>query len=334
MSTGVIGILHNQPAPPGHPFAAASRDVLAQVDAVEQALRETGHRTVRLPFSGDVGQVLAQLRSGGCRLVVNLCETVNEDPRTAGHPAALLELLGLPFTGSPSAALTLTADKVLTKRLLLACDIRTPAFRVYDGPPGPDLRGLRFPLILKPRYQDASIGIDQGSIFADEEQFLAGAGALFHAHGPLCLEEYIAGREFNLSLFGFPSAAPLPLVEIDFSAFADDLYPIVGYRAKWDQASFEYHHTPRVFPEDLAHDLARELRSAAMACFELFELRDYGRVDLRVDPHGRVYVLEINANPCLSPDAGFAAAAEKAGIAYPELVRRLVGFASGREKAS
>lgn len=331
-STGAIGILHNLPASQGQPFSASSQDVITQVQAVEQALLEKAHPTVRLPFSGEVARLLRDLEVHGCSLVINLCETVNEDPQLAGHPAALLELLGLPFTGSSCAALSLTTDKVLTKRLLVGSGIPTPAFRVFEDPAAFDAQGLCFPVIVKPRFQDASIGIDQDSIFETRAQFEQGIAAFHRHYGSLCVEEYVPGREFNLSLLGYPSPALLAVAEIDFSAFPAHLYPIVGYRAKWDPDSFEYHHTPRTFPEDLSPDLLADLRRAALACFELFGLRDYARVDLRVNSLGMAQVLDINANPCLSPDAGFPATARRTGIDYAELIALLAGFARRRAK--
>ena len=139
------------------------------------------------------------------------------------------------------------------------------------------------------------------------------------------MEEYIGGREFNVSLLGYPDPMVLPPAEIDFSDFPDSLYPIVGYRAKWVAESFEFRHTPRRFPDRLNPDLARNLQKTAAACFHLLGLRDYGRVDMRVDERDRVYVLEVNANPCISPDAGFAAAAERDGMDYTAMVKALEG---------
>ena len=118
----------------------------------------------------------------------------------------------------------------------------------------------------------------------------------------------------------------LPVAEIDFSNFSEGIYPIVGYRTKWDRNSFEYHRTPRKFPQKLPRALLKRIETTALESFHLLMLRDDGRVDIRVDGSGRIHVLEVNANPCLSPDAGFVAAAQKAGIGYPDLVSGMVGF--------
>jgi D-alanine-D-alanine ligase len=144
------------------------------------------------------------------------------------------------------------------------------------------------------------------------------------------VEEYVGGREFNISLFGFPVPRVLPVAEIDFSAFPEEFYRIVGYRAKWDPSSFEYKNTPRRFSPPLSPGMSAELRSAALACFHIFRLRDYGRVDMRVDARNRVFVLEVNANPCLSPDAGLAASYMHEGRHHAQMVDELCNFIERR----
>jgi len=332
MSKRIIAVVHNAPVPAGHAFSEASLDVLTQVENIENALVEFGHPTMRIPFTRDISAFIQRMREERVEMAFNLCETVDENPQLAGHSAAVLELLGIPFSGSPSMALMLTTDKVMTKRLLIAKGIRTPNYLIYDGTHKFNAQVLRFPVIVKPRFEDASIGIDQDSVFQDEGELRKGIREFFNRFGTLLVEEYIAGREFNISLFGYPSASVLPVSEIDFSALPEGLYPIVGYRAKWDRASFEYHHTPRKFPQELPRALLKRMESTALESFHLLMLRDYGRVDIRVDGSGRIQVLEVNANPCLSPDAGFVAAAQKAGMTYSDMVRELVNFIEHRSR--
>lgn len=318
-----IGIVHNVPASGDYVFSASSEDVLVQAGAIEKALRELGHTPYRIPFARNLGEFLRIMEAIQPRAIFNLCETVDEDPRFAGHPAAVFELMGIPFTGSPSAALTISTDKVLSKKLLEASAIPTPRSARVAGGSLSELSALRFPVLVKPRLEDGSIGIDQESVFRDEPSLRSALPGFLNRFGEVLVEEYIEGREFNISLIGFPEPEVLPPAEIDFSSFPKDLFRIVGYRAKWDPESFEYAHTNRVFPE-LAEDLASLLRKTARACFDLFSLRDYGRVDLRLGPDGTPYVLEVNANPCLSPDAGFAAAAAARGTDYRSLVGELL----------
>ena len=329
-----VGIVHKQPASQGHENWEASLDVVAQVEAIEKALEALGHSSVRIPFTRDLHGFTQRFKEQMVDMVFNLCETVDEDPHLLWHAAAVFELLGVSFTGSTSAALMLTTDKLISKRLLQGRQIRTPNYIVYHGSREFSTALLKFPVIVKPRFEDASIGIDQDSIFENDQELREGLKKFLDRFGPLLIEEYIPGREFNLTLLGYPTASILPIGEIDFSAFPENLYPIAGYRAKWDKASFEYHHSPRRFPQDLARSLANKMERVALECFHLFMVRDYGRVDLRVDDHGKIYVLEVNGNPCLSPDAGFAASAQEAGLGYGEMIGMMVDFAMQREKSS
>lgn len=331
MAEEIVAILHNQPLPPGAPGWQASRDVLVQVEAVATALAELGCQARPLPVSGEPAALLAALNQSRASMVFNLCESVNEDPTLIGHPAAILELLGLPFTGSPAFSLMLSTDKAASKLLLQGAGLQTPRFILYDGPASLNPVDLRFPLIAKPRFEDASIGIDQDSIFRNRAELVSGAQRLYRQHGPLLIEEYIAGREINVALLGAPDLQVLAIAEIDFSAFPPDLYPIVGYRAKWDEEAFEYQHTPRLFVDDLPAAVLTALHRDVLRCGQIFQLRDYGRVDIRLDADWNIHVLEVNANPCLSPDAGFCAAALHCGIGFTELVGRLLSFMKARQ---
>lgn len=330
MAQHVIAIVYNLPLSAGSVFSEASQDVLTQVDAVEKALTRLGHTAVRIQFTRDIACFLEKLREYEVKMIFNLCETVDEDAHLSAHPAAVFELLGIPFTGSPSTALMLTTDKLLTKRLLKATGISTPHHVVYSSADSFNPAELKYPIIIKPRFEDASIGITQESIVTNEKTLKKRAAELSNRFGMLLLEEYIEGREFNISLLGYPSSRFLPLAEIDFVDYPPDVYPILDYRAKWDKTSFEYHHTPRKFPQDLPVLLQRKLEMVAHVCFRVLLLRDYGRIDIRVDKQKKFYVLEVNANPCLSPDAGFAAAVEKSGSTYVQMVGRLVTFMSRR----
>jgi D-alanine-D-alanine ligase len=330
MSGKVVGVIHNLPLPHGQAFSEASADIMTQVEAIEEALADLGHRSVRIPFTREVSGFISKMRGAGIEMALNLCESLDEDPRFLGHSAALVELLEIPFSGSPSIALMITTDKVMTKRMLKSQGIRTPHYMIYRGTGNFDFEALNYPVVLKPIYEDASIGIDQESVFKDGRSLKERIQEFFDRFGPLLAEEYVGGREFNVSLFGYPSPRVLPLAEIDFSDFPEDLFPIVGYRAKWDTSSFEYYHTPRRFPQGLPFSLRQGIEGIALECFHLLMLRDYGRIDMRVDDEGQIYILEVNANPCLSPDAGFAAAAQQAGISYTDMVETLVEFVEKR----
>jgi D-alanine-D-alanine ligase len=325
-----IAIVYNRPAEIGGANWQSSQDVLQQVAAVGDSLRALGVPWVAVPFDRDVAAFLAIIKKEKIEAIFNLCESVDDNAQLAGHPAALFELLGLPFTGSGSLALMLTTDKLLAKRELAAAGFLTPDFRDYDGGDVALLLDFALPAIIKPRLEDASIGIDQDSLIFSREELLAKIPVFYRQYGPLLLEQYIDGREFNISLFGHPEPLVQPVAEIDFSSFPKELHRIVGYRAKWDEEAFEYHNTPRFFPVDLSEQLREELRQVAAGAYRLFGLRDYGRIDVRLDGQGRIHVLEANANPCLSPDAGFVAAVGQNGMNYTEMVGAFISFLQGR----
>ena len=332
MENRPIAIVYNEPVEREDPCFEASRDILDQVEAVEHSLTRLGVPSVRVAFTRNLRSFIHKIEKGGVRFAFNLCESVDEDPELVPHPAAVMEILGISYTGSSAVTLALTTDKLVTKQLLKAKGIPTPRCETYDGSLPPRLKPFSFPIIVKPRFQDASIGIDQDSVFASDEELRQRLPEFHDRFGSLILEEYVSGREFNVSLFGYPTPRLLPTAEISFDELPRGIYPIVGYKAKWDKKSFEYHHTPRVFPRDLPYALERKIHQTALRCFQYFMLRDYGRVDMRVDHSGGVYVLEINANPCISPDAGFPAALAEAGISYKEFVYRLLQFVQSREQ--
>jgi D-alanine-D-alanine ligase len=328
-----IGIVYNEPIREGEPNWESSADVMVQVKAVADSLGELGHEPVLLSFVRDPAAFCAKIHQEAIACAFNLCESVDDDPHLVSHPAAVLELLDIPFTGSSSVTLTTTTNKLIAKRIMQGAGIRTPAALLFQGERNIQSAGLSFPVILKPQFEDASIGIDQDSVLTEPDRLLPALRRFYETYGPILVEEYIPGREFNISLFGFPSPEVMPLAEIDFSTFPDDLHRIVGYKAKWDPDSFEYRETRRIFPDNLPWHFASQMASVALECFHLFDLRDYGRVDLRLDADNTINVLEINANPCLSPDAGFPAAVAENQMTYTGMVGEFVSFLTARNRS-
>ncbi|HPP53789.1 MAG TPA: GNAT family N-acetyltransferase, partial [Thermoguttaceae bacterium] len=191
--------------------------------------------------------------------------------------------------------------------------------------------------LIKMVREHASIGLDDGAVVQVQSaaQLQSALSEAAHRLGrPVFAERFVEGREFNLSVLAGPNGPEvLPPAEIDFSAFPPEKVRIVGYAAKWEEGSFEYHHTPRRFdfpPSDAP--LLERLKQLALACWELFHLGGYARVDFRVDPAGQPWILEINTNPCLAPDAGFAAAVAEAGLTYAQAIDRIVQDALHRHR--
>jgi D-alanine-D-alanine ligase len=304
------------------------RDVLAQAEAVGEALAELGHEPVTLTFSLDAKAFAESVNRVRPDLVFNLVESVEGHGRLIHMAPAVLDILRVPYTGAPTDGIFLTTNKLLTKRVLEASGIPTPPYFRYQ-----DLMRARGPFdqpyIIKSVWEHASVGLDEDSVVfaADPGELLSQMERRKDKLGGECFAEaYVDGREFNLSILA-SDAGPeaLPPAEMKFVNYPPGKWRVVGYRAKWDESSHEYRNTVRSFlfsPDD--EPLLAELGEIARKCWSLFGLRGYGRVDFRVDRLNRPSVLEINANPCLSTDAGFFAAAKQAGISYRQMVARII----------
>ncbi len=321
-------ILHDEVAEDSRPD---EQDALVQAAAVAELLAQLGHRAEIRPFVPDPEAVRRLVRAAAAEVVFNLVESVGGSGRLVHWPPAVFESLGVPYTGSHTEAMFLTSQKVLGKRFLSAGGLPTPPwYSPGDVPEGETFVPGRY--IIKSVWEEASVGLDDDSVV--EVRDLGALSAEVASRrgrlgGAAFAEAYIEGREFNLSLLASADGPEvLPPAEIDFVDYAPGKPRIVGYAAKWHEDSFEYHHTPRRFDfpaED--RPLLGRLSSLAVRCWRWFGLRGYARVDFRVDAAGRPWILEINANPCLSPDAGFPAAVRRGGHTLAEAVERILADA-------
>jgi D-alanine-D-alanine ligase len=325
-----ITILHNAVADSD---SAAERDVLVQVATVEQALRSLGHVTRRFPCTLNLELIEEALHVDRPDLVFNLVESLAGSDRLGHLAAVLLEDLDLPYTGTRAAGLHLTNNKPRAKERLRAAGMPTPDWATVardfaHGSP-PQSGGLQPPYIIKAVWEHASLGLDDHAVVTegDGSTVCDQIASRSRQLGQTCFaERFIDGREFNLSLIaGSDGPRVLPPAEIDFSAFPADKPRIVGYAAKWDEQAFEFASTPRKFAfPDADAPLLDWLRALAVDCWKLFDLAGYARVDFRVDAAGQPWILEINANPCLSPDAGFAAALAQSNVPLERAVAWIV----------
>lgn len=308
-------------------------DVLVQVEAVADALQRLGHRTEIVPCDLNLSAVADRLVKLKPDLVFNLVESLAGSGRLIHCFPALLETLGMPYSGASAEALFLTSNKVLAKSRLSDRKVPTPMWFCAGGSRSgrlcPDSADWPRRWIIKSVWEHASVGLDEKSIVADVDAHRL--SALLTQRAPLlggdCFAEaFIEGREFNLSLIGALGAPEvLPPAEIRFEGFTEDQPRIVDYSAKWNLASYGYHHTPRTFDfEERDRPLLERLAETALQCWDLFGLSGYARVDFRVDGDNRPWVLEINTNPCISPDAGFAAAVQRSGMTYAQAIEMIL----------
>jgi D-alanine-D-alanine ligase len=328
-------ILHNAPdssaADAG--FGASDGGVLDQVAAVGAALGRLGvaYRTAAVARLDDVPVALAE---GTEAIVFNLVESLRPRADDAVWVPALCQAMGRACTGGDSRALFVTQDKGVAQSLFARQGISVPPFVCVARGTAPAPEALpALPLMVKPVSADASEGIDDDAVVFAGGPVLERAVRRVHerfAQNAL-VERYIEGREFNVSVIRAASGPQaLPVAEILFEDYPDDKPRIVNYAAKWDPASFAYRHTPRQIPAVLDTAQAEALRRTALAVWNATEGADFMRVDMRMDDRGRIYVLEANVNPDLSPDAGFAAALAAADISFDDFIRQTVRHAEGR----
>lgn len=304
---------------------ADEQDVLTQRDAVIDALQSLGLEAKSLGCTLDLNAVRLAVQEYQPDVVFNLVESLAGTDRLMPLVPLLLDALHVPYSGASSSALLATTNKVIAKKRLRQHGLPTPEWQTIDGNSSSAAWICDSTWIIKPIWEHASLGMDDQAVLVpkDEEDL---RGEIFRREQrigcPMLAERYIEGREFNLSLL---AGDILPPAEIDFSSYPVGKPRIVGHAAKWDETSFEYHQTPRRFdyPES-DNDLLENLQHLAQQCWSLFELSGFARVDFRVDDDGQPWILEVNVNPCLSPDAGFAAALSEGSICYEEAIGRIL----------
>lgn len=322
-----IGLLHTTDAagPPEDP-------VLGQL---EEALHAHGDETFRAVVGESIDPLIVQLRAEAPDLVFNMAEAFAGKSALESNVAALLNLLGLRYTGSSPSGLMVAGDKALTKKILSFHQIKTPQFATVFRGALDSVGDLAFPLIVKPPQEDASLGITAKSVVHDiKELFNAMHDLQKEFKSPVLVEQFVEGREFYVGVLGNASATALPVIELDFSKFPADKPKIASYAAKWgddgEGSGDEFAGTESIFPTGVEAELLERMQRVAVEAFDAMRLRDYGRIDLRVTPEGEIFVIEVNPNCYLERSGEFARAAEKSGLAYPALIERIIELATAR----
>jgi D-alanine-D-alanine ligase len=299
-------------------------------EEVADALVKLGHEPVLYELDG-TQKSLYGLARADCDLVFNLAESFADDDTADFKIAAFLELLGKKYTGAGALGLMLAQDKATAKKIFAFHGIHTPVFAKSFRGRLDFSHDLQFPVIVKPAREDGSIGIEFSAVVSSIRELMERMDWL-HAHfdSPVLIEEYIDGREMYVGVLGNDKPEALPVVELDLSKLPDGTPRIAAAEVKWGKGTRAYRDTKSAIATDLAEETILALQQTAIAAFQALELRDYGRVDMRLQSDGRVQVIEVNPNPWLSSRAEFALAARKSGRTYTELVEEIVELANAR----
>jgi len=284
--------------------------------------------------SDDLDVLFRRLRDDPPDLVFNLCESLNGDVRNEPLLPSILEMLHIPYTGADPLSLNLCLHKDRAKAVLHSNAVATPAHVVLRDASSYDdaLNDLDYPFFLKLAHEDASIGIAEINVVADRAALTEVGTQLNRQYRqPVIAERFIAGREVNVTVWGPQDELDvLPLHEIDFSDMPDDRPHIVSYAAKWDENHVDYEGTKPVPMKNVSESLAAALKQTSIAAFKALGMRDFGRIDLRIDANDKPWVIDVNPNCDLSPDAGVARAAKYGGLDYPGLIGRICEIAWSR----
>jgi D-alanine-D-alanine ligase len=294
------------------------RGVMKAVDEISAIFGLMGHEIRKVPVRHDMRWFQAARRAD---LVFNLCEGVHGRSEWEEHVVGTLEFAGIPVTGASLWTLAACRRKPIANALLAHAGLPIPRWTVAQGKIEDD---FPLPAIVKPAAEDASAGLDRGSVVADRKALRARVAAMTEQFDEVLVQEYVTGREFNV---GFVGTRALPISEIDFSRMPEGAWPILTYAGKWDAGSPDDLGSVPVCPATIPQKLADKLTRAAETAWRVMQGKGYGRVDLRLDEQARLWVLEVNPNPDLNDDAGLSRMAKAAGWDYSELVRRIAEVA-------
>jgi D-alanine-D-alanine ligase len=335
------GQLHEGPAVPAHEMkrkvVPAGVDlseigVVEEMDDIKEALTSLGYKTVTFNVDSKVDRLITFLQDEKPDLIFNLVECIENEAILEMNVAAMYELFKIPYTGAGPLALGTALNKPRVKEILFANGIRTPLHQVFRMADKITLKeGMSFPLIVKPAREDASVGISDKSVVYSINELRKQVRYIWaEFEQPALVEQFIDGRELNVAIIGNKRPVVLPISEIKFSGLNPGMHKIVSYAAKWLNGTVEYEGTKGVCPAKLPPALETELKETAIKCYQLIGCRDYARVDFRLSEEGLAYVLEVNPNPDISDDAGFARSARAYGLTFPQIIGKIVESALER----
>ncbi|MEE4311843.1 MAG: ATP-grasp domain-containing protein [candidate division KSB1 bacterium] len=314
----------------GSDESLSESSVVQAAHDVSGALRNAGYNPTLVPLRKSLPGFMDRLKSHGFDIIINLCEGFRGKPQWEFTIAGLFEMEGIPFTGNKADSLLLCQDKFKTKAILSASGLSTPPYILMSNPD--QSIELAFPLIVKPNNEDASLGIYSDSVVWNKDALRRQAGKIIRKYNqPALVESFVKGREFNVAVRDLGTPHTLPISEIDFSDMPGDVPHICGYEAKWFENHILYNASKPVCPARVPASLRKTLQKAAIDAFRAVGCRDYARVDFRVDDAGEAYILEVNPNPDISLNAGYARALAAASIRYEIFWHELIQHALQRK---
>jgi D-alanine-D-alanine ligase and related ATP-grasp enzymes len=300
--------------------------ILGTVQAIEQSLVAEGNEVGYVPVYQD-GKWIEKMRRAKFDLAFNMCEGIDGIAALESAVISVLELFKIPFTGASSYTTAICLRKHVVNGLLEKAGLPVPRFATIRR--GDPLVSVGFPAIVKPAAEDASIGVEQRSVVRTMRQLSDRVEAMLELWDEVLIQRYIDGREVNVGILG---DTVLPIAEIDFSHMPRGRWHIVTYQSKWATGSIDDIGTEPRCPARLPAKLATEVRRVALRAWKLAGGFGYGRVDMRIDGNGQPWILEVNANPDIAPDAGLARMGRVAGIEYSALIRNICELALARAR--
>lgn len=306
-------------------------DLTVVVEDLMASLRTLSSTTVVHAEVATLADIERAVRLHRPDAVFNACETLDGQSENEPLVPLLLDRMGVPFTGSTARCLRLCLRKAESSAVLRNAGVPIPAtYKIDAARPRGIVPASAYPVIVKPEREDGSVGIDENSVVHDEDALVRVVGALADRGQPAIAQSYVEGREIAVALLGWPEPRVLPPGEILYDAGVfDGRARILTYASKWDEASVEYGATKSVGAE-LSPALLAKLGTHARRAAKALGMRDYGRVDFRVDAQGNPFVIDVNPNCDLSADGGFMRAAARAGLGHEDAVRKIVAGAKSR----
>jgi len=304
----------------------AEQEVADSAEAITQGLISRGYDAIKVPVIDDLAAALAPYDPAEC-VVFNLIESLDNGRIPETHAAALLENRGFTYTGSPSETLARAMNKVWAKEILMSHGLPIPQGQIFTTPR--QRFRLAFPAIVKPVAEDASIGITIDAVVSSLSNLRRRVAYVLETYRqPALVEEFIAGREINVAIWGNDPPEVLPLSELDFSLVENPLHRVCSYETKWIEGSYGWNHIHVVCPVVLEPELRARVERIALDCYQVMGCRDYARVDMRLRGE-EIYILEVNPNPALL-SGGFVRSSGVAGYDFAATVARIVEFALAR----